>query len=811
MNLKEKISSLIKLLPVYWKKPMDGRFMSFREIAAYAGGGIGVYFLFTVGTACILGTGNTLISSTLGVDATDMYILYVIAVIANIPLTGIRAAIIDNTRNRAGKYRPYIITMGIPTAIVCIAMVWFPYDKLGAIVGEGIMFGDKSRAYVAKCAIILVLNFILHFCYYFFYDGYENLIHVLSPNTQERADVSSIKSVVYSLSPSITNLITPIIAYHVFDTNMTDIRVYRLLYPIFGIVGIAFCIIVYKGTEEKIVCARTHVASIKFTDAIKEVSKNKYFWIISLASWIGFLESAYANILYWLYNYGGACNGDQYGIIVTVYGNASLWGMLLAPFCIRRWGKKSVLVVTNLFNIVCILLMLPVTAKLENSTIWMVLGCLYLNAFMGSFAHILNPAIQADIRDYQQYRSGERIDGMFSAVATIGTVVTLATSSVLPMIYEKGGLTQENAIKVTSDPDVLSRILGDGKTVGQLLAEQALNHQDNYSNSYSALYDTNVLLNLLHVLIIVSAVGALMNVIPYFWYDFNEIKQKSVVRVLKIRAMFEDFGNGALSDSDLKEGVEAVRKARELNGRQLPDISKKALRSDKKACSTKEEKKEISKQYKEKKALAEEIQIAEFVCKELDKFSTSSVIHKYGIYKTVYSGGIDGLKNLKADNVKQELSEARSMPKTTAEEKELRKISIELAKQKLSSVKQISKNYSEDNFCDPGLEKLENFIAEEDRLENEIKNLYEKKKQAKKNRNTKLSSEIENQINLCKKQRKKASADAKKETDIVAAFNRAAKPYFDAKRLVLQKANYEHFHDIEQLYDQKIKAGLITE
>ena len=34
-----------------------------------------------------------------------MYVLYVIAVLANIPLTGIRANIIDNTRNKAGKYR----------------------------------------------------------------------------------------------------------------------------------------------------------------------------------------------------------------------------------------------------------------------------------------------------------------------------------------------------------------------------------------------------------------------------------------------------------------------------------------------------------------------------------------------------------------------------------------------------------------------------------------------------------------------------------------------------------------------------------
>ena len=56
-----------------------------------------------------------------------------------------------------------------------------------------------------------------------------------------------------------------------------------------------------------------------------------------------------------------------------------------------------------------------------------VMACLYLNAVVGAFAHILNPSIQADIRDYQQYRSGERIDGMFAAVTAIGNVITLIT------------------------------------------------------------------------------------------------------------------------------------------------------------------------------------------------------------------------------------------------------------------------------------------------------------------------------------------------------------------------------------------------
>lgn len=798
MNIAQKAQEGVSKVRTYWKTPMAGRHMTFREIAAYSGGGIGAYMIITLGTACLLATGNTLISSTLGVDATDMYIMYVIAVLANIPLTGIRANIIDNTRNKAGKYRPYIVSMAIPTALICILMVWFPYNKLEAIVGTGMLFGE-TRAYVAKCAIIMLLNLILHFFYYFFYDAYENLIHVLSPNTQERADVASVKSIVYSFAPTVVNLFTPIIARNLFHSNTTDIRVYRLLYPILGVLGILLCIVVYKYTEEKIVQARTHVVQIKFMDALREVAKNKYFWIISLAGWIGFLESSYANILNWLYNYGGACNGNVYGLIVTLYGNSSLWGMLLAPFCIRRWGKKAVLVVTNIFNIVFILMMLPFTNKIDNLTIWLVMGCLYMNGFMGAFAHILNPAIQADIRDYQQYRTGERIDGMFSAVATIGTVIALGTSSVLPIIYEKGGITKANATIVTSNPEVLNRMLGDEQTVGQILQAQMENGQDNYTNAFSALYDPNILTSLLHVLIIVSAVGALMNVIPYFWYDFNEKKQKSVVRVLKVRALFEDYGNGALKDDQLVEAIDLIRYARTTAALLPKEVSKK----DYKSIKDKAERKLAKKAYREALEFNEEIEISQFVCEEMDKFSTDLVREQLSAYRQVYATGLHGLWNLSMEDIRAELAAAKAMPATNTHEKELRKFAIEIAKKKKSSRKAIDKYFKDDvsAFKKPEFAVLEGYFNDEDACDDRLKVLYAELHTAKKSGDREQAKSLKNEIAAVQIKRKQARLNSKKEMDRHAYFNRAAKVYLDAEKLIKQEENYGRFEEIAAMYD----------
>lgn len=806
MNLKEKIVDGVDKVKTYWKTPPANRYMTFKEIAAYSGGGIGAYLLVCMSIPCILGATNVFLSGVIGIGLTDMYIMYVISVLSGIPLTAVRANIIDNTRNKAGKYRPYLLRMGIPCAAIFVAMVWFPYNKLGLIVGDGQLFG-KSSEYIAKCVVVLLFNIALQFFYNFFYDAYENLIHVLSPNSQERSDVASVKSVIYSFGPTVYNIIIPLIAM-MFGTNQTDIKVYRFAFPIIGVISTLLVFIVYANTQEKIVQAKTHVVQIKFTDALKAVGKNKYFWIISLASWIGFLESAYSNILYWLCNYGGACSNGTYSIVTTVYGNASLWGMLMAPFAIRKWGKKKVQVVTNIFNVLFILLMYPFfmndpvgnDGNLKGYIIWAIMVCLWLNALVGSFAHILNPSIQADIRDYQQYISGERIDGMFSAVATIGSVITLATASVLPALQEKLGMNVAKATEVTSNSSLMSRVLpGTTQSIGELLADQLASGQDNFTNASSALYDVQgVLLPLLKILVIVAAVGAFLNVIPYFFYDLTEKKQKAIVKILKVRAMFEDYGNGLLDDGELVEGIDIIKTSREMAVAAPKVIDKESYKSVK----DKNERKKAKKAYNEAKEFNEEIEIAKAVCEELDKFSTSVVKQQVNLNKTVYEKGLQALLNADINELKSEKRKAKSLPGKTKEEKEFRKIAVEIASGKIASYKAVKKYYSNgEEFAEPDFAVLENYFAIEDKCDEKIKQLTLDLTKAKKAHDNNAVNQIKAEIKKIQAERDEARKNSKAEMDKHAYFNRAAKPYMDAKKLLEQKENYGNFKKIEAEYE----------
>ena len=762
LGVKQKIGSLIDNVRYYWNDPPKGKYMNFKEIAAYAVGGIGSYFIISMGMALLVSTTNMIVGGAIGIAPMDMYVLYLIATLANIPLTAIRANKVDNTRGKGGKYRPYLISMGIPSAIIAIVYVWFPYNALYSIFTQPML--GKDGGYIAKCVVVLLLNLGLQYYFNFFNDAYTNLIHVLSPNTQERTDVLAIKSVVYSLAPSIMNIVLPIIAQVAANNNLYDIKVYRISYPIFAIIGMLLTVVVYANTKEKIVQAKTHTIQISFIDSFKAVAKNKYFWIIALAGWIGFLESAYGNILTWSFNYGHTCNGAQFAIIQTLIGNASLWGMLLAPICIRKWGKKNVLVGVNLGNVVCILAMI-----IDMRNIWWLFICVYFNWLVGAFEQITTPAIQADIRDYQQYRSGERIDGMFATVLTIGNLVTLLTSSILPMVYEKYGVYEGNGY--ASSFDILDVNTG----------------------------DPNLLYKLMTVLIIMAAVGAFLNTVPYFFYDFNEKKQKSVIRVLKVRSLFEDYGNNALDNHKIVEAIDLVEKSRKMAAETPKTVTKEMYKN----ISDKKQRKAAKKEYREALNFNEEIEISKFVCAELDKFKSENYIYQVKVYSEILENGLAGIVNANEADLRREISQAKAMPKNTQDEKEHRSFCIELAKKKLSAKKAFDKNYhSLDEFVEPDMAELTAIFDQEDELDAQIFELNTKKTQFRKSGDNESGAKINSLLKNITARRKELQKAEKAKMDEFAKFNRAAKPYIDARKLLLQQENYSHFEEIAALYDE---------
>lgn len=711
---KNAPSEFIATAKKYWNNPAKGNYVSYKEIVTLGVAGIGVKWTTLLANAIGLSAGNFLIGASIGLKPLDLQIMLIVANIVAIPFSFLRSWYFDNHKLKGGKFLPFLRRTSFPIVAITTFFVWLPFE---------------SWSYTVKATVVEIVFIVLQFFLYFYSESFNFLQQITTPNAQERAKVMSISQIIYSLAPTITNFLIPTIAGLTFGLN--NIKTYRLIYPIFTFVGLIINTIFFRKVKERLILPKKKLESIRLTDALREVAKNKYFWIINCATWIGFLEGAYFVILNWSFVYANnGAKAAQLGIANTFIGNASLWSMALAPLAIKKLGKRNLLIACNSVNIVLFTILL-----FTYKNLLMVCILLFLNAFVNTFSNIYLPNINADMKDYHQWKTGVRIDGLFTPLTLIGTVLGFFTGLVVPAIYQKMGLL----------------------------------------DNYNVLYDDTLRNNLFRVLIVCSIIGAILNLIPYFFYDLTEEKHRGYINVLKIRTMFEDYGNNELDDKELVEGIEIINSAKELQYAEKVKADKTALKKAKAMPKKTDEEKAVrSKAIKEENAKIraineknEFIESLPIVIDELNKFSTLRYQKQLEKAKeTVALGPVCAYQN-----VKEELKAAKALPKNTKEEKEIRSDAIELARSKKASAKLIKK-YGKENIVpidDSLIEELQN---------REAHSLVD---------NIKVKSEY------------KALLKAQ------SIYSRVTKPYNNANNLIIQADNYTHLDEIEKLYKEVIE------
>lgn len=752
-NLKEKVSTTWNNVVLHWKTPALGKYVSYKEIIAYGVGGMGVQFVMFFCSLIALSATSFLVGSTIGIKPMHLQYMAVASTIIGFGITIGRSYIIDSARFKSGKFRPWLAITGIPTVIIAVVFVWLPYETM---------------SYMQKVIAVFLCYNLLQCFYPFFQQAYTDLANVISPNSHERTDIVSVSSIIYSMAPSLTGLFVPMLS--TLTGGLNSITTYRIIHPLVAVVGLLLSYVAYAGTRERIIVAESHVTQFKFSDAFRAVAKNKYFWITSLAGWLGFLEGAVDVIVGWTFIYAYPDRMGLYGVATTLIGNAALWAMLICPIAIRVIGKRNLLIWCNVTNVVLIGLLYPLYNNIPALII-----LYYLNRFVNSFAIVYTPGINADMRDYQQYFTGERIDGMFGAVGIIGSFIGMFTGMVLPTIYQMLGL------------------------------------EDNYDVLEVASFREDMF----DVLIIAAAIGAALNFVPYLFYDLTETKQRGIVKVLKIRAMFEDYGNGILRDESIVEAIDIIDEANLLyKDRTLMTTKDDIKKAERLPARTPEEKefkkneikrlkaaykefntqnrgikkdrinqakampkstdaekaarkaaiKAAKKENRELNKLNADISVCDFIIDEMNKYDTLRIQKQVERSRALEAAGYAGIFYYS----KEDMAEAKALPKSTHEEREIRSDAIVHARALKNARKAMIKFYgSPENIVEPSDDA---FKAAEALPDDTFAHQLEKKRTVKKLVNEK------------------------------SKYIRSVKPLLDARRQLTEKENYAHLDDIRARY-----------
>ncbi len=317
---------------------------------------------------------------------------------ANDPIMG---AIADRTHSRFGKFRPYLLYVAVPFAIIGALTFTTPnFDYSGKLI----------YAYVTYTLMMMIYTMINV--------PYSSLLGVMTNNSEERTSLASWRFIgAFSGGILVTATANSLVEY--FGGNGNPAKGYQWTVGFYAILAAIFFVLTFAGTKERL---KPAVSKNTLKEDLKDIGKNGP-WFIMLGAGISVLifnSLRDGSILYYFKYYVKdqtvSFLGEQYSFSYAVLSSAymTIWlatniiGVILAKPISSKIGKKK----TFLLSAVLSALLSFVLFFLQPNQI----GLIFLsNIFIGISAGIVLPLIwsmYADIADYSEWKTGRRATGL---------------------------------------------------------------------------------------------------------------------------------------------------------------------------------------------------------------------------------------------------------------------------------------------------------------------------------------------------------------------------------------------------------------
>lgn len=538
--LTEKVSDGFFKLKTYWKKPPKGYYVSYKEFVNLSlGFGISSFLSVMIGMATFDVARDMMVH--FNVSTGQVWLFGMISALVGILRAPIMSMCIDNCKSKRGKFKPFIMPA---TIITCLCFCITPFIPLAwnenilnsinipAIPWLGLM--EASNIVFTPAIITLwVLILVGTTASTFVSQAVAGIEQTITPVSQERSNIAALRGLICNIPSSVANAIPGVLLmFGVFKTEtigtstIYPLIMNQILFPICSIFAILLVFFVVRGTHERVVLTNSVKEKVRFRDGAKALSTNKYFWIVVIYQIIITIR-ANINVVDFIRQYSYTNNQTLAGVIdffsKTLLMNAFVIGMLVGPILMKKFGKRKVMICSNIGFVIFAFLQLA-TYKVP---ILVVICTFFQNIFVG-FDYITG-IMTSDALDYEQYRHGKRVEGFWQNFS--GLITTIA------------------GIFVALIPLVIAALAGIG--FGDKYAEKMI--------------DPNIRDKFYLYRSIVGVASGALAAIPIFFYDMNEKQHGSIVKSLKIRAVKDDFAAGTLTDNQIVEFKEIYNYAQEYN------------------------------------------------------------------------------------------------------------------------------------------------------------------------------------------------------------------------------------------------------
>ncbi len=514
-----KINDLLH--KVYGTNPDDKDSLQPKEAVAYAVTGFGQNFICTIiGSYLTIFLTDALLFGSIGkggiFGALDgaMAVAFLMLGVRifdafNDPIMG---SIVDRTRTKWGKCRPYLKWMAFPIAIMTIAC-FLPFE---------------SKA-LSTFIIISILYTIWSVAYTIADVPYWGLSTCLTNNTVVRGNMLTITRLICTLGAGIVTVGVPIITDAVtskfkytaddIDKIVTDLKVtaeeaasfigtvmpeyvqdnadtlkwtYFICALVFTIVSIPMFFYGFKHTKERFTSTDTPPS---LGHNLKLLLKNKELLLIVISGVLGGARM--------VYTYTGGLyfakyvlkDEGLYGLITLLVVPGGLVASILVPWMTKKFTKKWAYVGVHVLGAVVMFAMYFIGYDAPWKLVVCAVGLVLLGIPQG-VNNIITYAMIGDTVDYLEWKTGERGEGICFAMQTLISKVGMAVGAFIGvMAFSWAGI----------NPEATPAIQPEGEQL------------------------------LWNVLILAGAISMVGTIIPMLFYTISEKRQAEMVAEIEAR------------------------------------------------------------------------------------------------------------------------------------------------------------------------------------------------------------------------------------------------------------------------------------
>ena len=439
--MKEKVTKLFSTVKAMWDrdKPLEGRFLNLKEILSFG--------MYSLGNSWIYNTIMLVITITYipyfyGIDAIHGYTIYIGGSLINMFLVPLIGQAMEKKRTKWGRYKPYILFSLPLLALFTMMSMWAPQYS-----------SEIDRVIYAYCSCVPVIAIST-----FANNMYQTMPNVITPNTQERADIMTPIGLIVGFAPTIMNIIVGPIRSAFMGQEYIAMRIIGAIAVVIGSICVMFILKVKErvyelednnrelieaqeaaaraesgegGVAGEIAESETSPAEVKaaeaetaradteklsFAESMKLLFKNKPLWILFAALVIGSLREFWMQFQPLAIQLRFAATTTEAlnisGIPNTIIGFGVTVSMLLLPFCTRKLNKNWIIIVFSCLSLLstAILGFVGFENIPQGTTSAVVLTILFFLARVNP-TYLLIPVMLGDLADYQQYKTGRRLEG----------------------------------------------------------------------------------------------------------------------------------------------------------------------------------------------------------------------------------------------------------------------------------------------------------------------------------------------------------------------------------------------------------------